>query len=214
MLVYGTCKFLSHWTSVCLLISASQVSMRNDFTHFNWIMHFLISWYQSEPRGTLAHHLTLAPSSDTSTSNSTFSPTTVWTSSSSLVMVIGGSTGKIQSFESNFKTAERHWVINKLCCCVMWITYCTAHCTHLNHQSNTEREHEWRIKDAWWINRAVGYQYWSRVSKAFFVQGMTKKKQIRSLLEPGYILAHAKTWFGLKYRLPISSKSSTIKWKF
>lgn len=38
-----------------------------------------------------AHHLTLAPSSDTSTSNSTLSPTTVWTSSSSLVMVTGGS---------------------------------------------------------------------------------------------------------------------------
>lgn len=52
----------------------------------------------------LAHHLTLAPSSDTSTSNSTFSPTTVWTSSSGLVMVTGGSADKTQSFESNYKT--------------------------------------------------------------------------------------------------------------
>lgn len=176
MLLYGTCKLLSQWTSVCLFISTG--------TSWVWIMHFLINWYQSEPRGMLAHHLTLAPSSDTSTSNSTFSPTTVWTSSSSLVMVIGGSKGKIQSFESNFKTAEMYWVINKLYCCVMWIAYCTAHCTHLNHQSKTEREHEWRIKESWWTNRAVGYQCWSRVSKAFFVQGITKKL-IWSLLEPG-----------------------------
>lgn len=69
-----------------LASTAYKIKLRNAVMVWNWLVN--------ESNRVIAYHFTLAPSSDTSTSNSTFSPTTVWTSSSSLVMVTGGSEDK------------------------------------------------------------------------------------------------------------------------
>lgn len=114
-----------------LLYSKLGINNKRAMTSqmFKWLMHFLINLNQSEPRGTPAHHLTLAPSSDTSTSNSTFSPTTVWTSSSSLVMVTGGSEDKFKSAESHFETAKVALSHEQtvLLRCVSHLLYCTLY---------------------------------------------------------------------------------------